>query len=114
MYKLCVSIHLIKEPEADPSSGAFGAPSGDPVKRDGDAVERMATAAERLLSSGGVSIFPPAPPSIVLQSAQTYDVLAASYSEALEILTKFDALARNIGMPAERGVSRGGLGSVVS
>lgn len=113
MYKLCVSINLIKEPEADPSSGAFGAPSADPVKRDGDAVERMATAAERLLSGGGSPIFPSAPPSIVLQSAQTYDVMADSYAEALEILTKFDSLARNIGMPAERGVSRSTMGPVV-
>lgn len=105
MYKLCVSLQLVKVPSIpDPPDSER---SVDPVERDGVELSRIPRALEKMVDRMYPSSPVPGSPAVTLKSSQTYDVPNDRYVELLEILSRFDKLACEIGAPAIEGMPQG-------
>lgn len=109
MYKLEVSISIVKQTEPEPVATTEDVASQDPVKRDKDELAGVPKSLEKMFSKIAFPS-PPTSPTVCLRSQQMYDVPNERYGELLEILARFDKLACDIGIPATEGIAPIGYG----
>lgn len=104
MYKLQVSISIVKEKEAREAEDRVTV-SVDPVKRDDDAAAKLAGIAEKLMS-GQFQIPQFNEPAVVMGVTETFDVPAEDHGALLIILRKYHELGCQFGAPAIDGCPR--------
>lgn len=105
MYKLQVSISIVKEKEAREAEDLCATVSADPVKRDDDVAGKLAGIAEKLMS-GQFQIPQFNEPAVVMGVTETFDVPAEDHGALLIILRKYHELGCQFGAPAIDGCPR--------